>query len=135
MIEYSKPLPQPDVISQTYWAAAKNHKFIIQKCTECHQYVFYPREACPYCQSKDLEWAEPSGKGTVYSYTIIRRAAHPGFKDDVPYIYAIIELVEGPRMISNIIDCNIEKVQIGMPVMVTFDDITGECALIKFKPC
>ena len=134
MTDYKKPLPQPDVISQTYWTAAKDHKLIIQSCTGCQQYVFYPREECPYCQSKDLEWVEVSGKGSVYSYTIVRRAAHPGFTNDVPYVYAIIELAEGPRLISNVIDCNIGEVQIGMPVTVAFEDVTRENTLVKFRP-
>jgi len=82
----------------------------------------------------DTEWAKLSGKGTIYSFTIYRVAYHPAFKDDIPYVVAIIYLDEGPRMESNIIGCPVEDVRIEMPVEVAFDDVTSDVTLPKFKP-
>src|SRR3990170_103867 len=103
MTEYLKPLPQPDAITQEFWKSARRHELVIQRCHDCREHIFYPREVCPHCFSTNLEWVKASGKGKVYSFTIVRRAAHPGFKDDVPYVFAIIELEEGVRLTSNVV--------------------------------
>ncbi len=134
MTTYSKPLPRPDAVTEEFWKAAKRHELVIQHCKDCKEHIFYPREVCPRCVSRNLEWVKASGKGEVYSYTVVRKAAYPGFVNDVPYVYAIIELAEGVRMTSNVVGCNVEHVKVGMPVVVTFDDVTDDIALVKFKP-
>ena len=83
--------------------------------------------------SSDLEWHEASGKGTVYSFSVNHRAPHPGFADEIPFVLAIVELEEGPRMMTNIVECNPDSVKIGMAVEVTFEDVTEEVTLPKFK--
>ena len=134
MTTYNKPLPQPDAVTEEFWKAAKRHELLIQHCQSCNEHIFYPREVCPHCLSSNLEWVKANGRGKVYSFTVVRRAAHPGFKADLPYILALIELEEGPRMTSNIVNCKIEDVRIDMPVTVVFDDVTSEVTLVKFKP-
>lgn len=131
---YTKPLPTPSRTSAEFWKAAKKHGFRLQRCQDCGHYVFYPRSLCPRCLSSNLRWEKVSGRGEVYSYTIIRRAGIPGFEKDVPYVFAIVELDEGPRMATNIVDIEPEKVTIGLKVEVHFDDVTPEITLVKFKP-
>jgi hypothetical protein len=84
--------------------------------------------------SLNLEWIKASGKGKVFSYTVIRVPPHPGFSADIPYIVAIIELDEGPHLMSNLIGCKIEDVRVNMPVNTVFDDVTSEVSLVKFRP-
>ena len=134
MNSYDKPLPNPNTISRPFWEAAKRHELVLQRCKDCGDYIFYPREVCSHCLSSNLEWTKACGKGKVNSYTVVRTAAHPGFKDDVPYVLAIIELAEGPRLTSNVIGCNVEDVKIDMPVSAVFDDVSPDVSLVKFKP-
>jgi uncharacterized OB-fold protein len=95
---------------------------------------FYPREACPVCLSTDIEWQRVSGNGRLYSYTVIHQPANRQFNADVPYIYAMVQLDEGPRMISNLVECAIEEARIDMAVTAVFDDVTPEWTLVKFRP-
>ncbi len=127
------PLPRPYQDTETYWAAARDHRFVIQHCKSCGKHQFYPRGVCSHCLSSDLEWHEASGKGTVYSFSVNHRAPHPGFADVIPFVLAIVELEEGPRMMTNIVECNPDSVKIGMAVEVTFEDVTEEVTLAKFK--
>lgn len=125
MTELKKPVPVPDGDSRTFWEGCNEGKLLIQKCLDCKTHIFYPRAVCPHCMSDDIKWVESSGKGKVYSYTIARRAAHPSFKEDVPYVVALIELDEGVRILSNIINCNVEDVKCEMPVKVVFQNQEG----------
>jgi uncharacterized OB-fold protein len=134
MTDYKKPLPRPTAASLPFWEAAKRHELQIQCCGSCRANIFYPREMCPECLSSDLKWTAVSGKGTVYSYTIAEAPTHPTFAEDVPYVIAIVELAEGPRIATNITGCTPDAVQVGMPVEVTFDDVTPEITLVKFRP-
>ena len=128
------PLPRPYQDTAAYWEAAREHRFIIQQCTDCGEHQFYPRGVCSHCLSSDLEWREASGKGEVYSFSVNHRAPHPGFADDLPFVLAIVTLVEGPRMMTNIVGCDPNAVEIGMAVEVVFDDITEAVTLPKFRP-
>ena len=134
--EYKKPLPTPSYVSQPFWDAAKEHRLVFQRCSLCGTNVFYPRDVCPGPQCfgvGTLEWVESSGKGSVYSFTVSYQPAHPAFRDDVPYMLAIIELEEGWRMNSNIINVDANDVKVGMPVEVVWDDVTPEFTLPKFQ--
>ncbi|HEX2172107.1 MAG TPA: Zn-ribbon domain-containing OB-fold protein [Dehalococcoidia bacterium] len=131
---YPKPLPKPSDLTRPFWEAAKRHELLIQRCSACGRYVFYPRPICDNCLSPDLQWTRVSGKGRVYSYTVIRQAASKRFAPDVPYLFAIVELAEGPRMATNLVDCPLERARVGLPVEVFFDDVTDEYALVKFRP-
>jgi uncharacterized OB-fold protein len=89
---------------------------------------------CPYCLSEALEWAQVSGRGKLYSYTVVRRAMHPAFQEDVPYVYAIVELEEGPRVTSNVVNCPVEALRVDMPLRAVYDSVTPEVTLLKFEP-
>ena len=134
--QYNKPIPSPQGESDVYWQKAKQHELWLRKCNVCGEAYFYPRDISPCCFSKDTSWIRASGKATLYTYCIAHRAPHPGFADDVPYVTAFVELEEGPRMPTNIVmeEPTPEKLQIGMPLEVTFEDITDTIALPKFRP-
>jgi uncharacterized OB-fold protein len=132
MSEYFKPLPKPSPTSRPFWEAAKRHELKIQRCGACNKYVYYPRDRCPHCFADKLAWERVSGRGKVYSYTIVRRASARSFADG-PYVLAIVQLEEGPRLTTNIVGPP-EKVRVEMPVEVFFDDVTPEHTLVKFKP-
>jgi hypothetical protein len=132
MSTYEKPLPKPTETSRPFWDAARQHRLQLQHCAGCTAYIYYPRDRCPVCLSDKLDWRPVSGKGKVYSYTIVRRASTRSFADK-PYVLAIVELDEGVRMTTNI-EAPPDRVRIGMPVAVYFDDVTPDWTLVKFKP-
>jgi uncharacterized OB-fold protein len=112
---------QQDGDSRPYWEGLAQGELRIQRCKNCAKVVFYPRAICPHCHSDQLEWIVASGKGTIYSYTVAHQAFGP-FAADVPFIVALIELEEGVRMMSRIVDAPREHVTIGAPVIVTIRD-------------
>ncbi len=132
----SKPMPRPENRSLTapFWEAAKRHELTCQRCRQCASWIFYPREQCPTCFSTDLEWAPVSGKGRVFAYTIVHQPANAAFEPEVPYAYAIVQLDEGVRMPTNIVECELDSIKVDMPVSVVFDDVSPEWTLVKFKP-
>jgi len=132
MSDYIKPLPRQSPTSRPYWDAARRHELQLQHCGGCSRYIYYPRPRCPHCMSDNLKWEAVSGRGKLYSYTIVRRASTRSFADGA-YVLAIVELDEGPRMTTNLIAPQ-EQLKIGMPVAVYFDDVTAEHTLVKFKP-
>ncbi len=132
--QYQKPLPEPSAVSAPFWDGLKSGQLRLQRCGECERYVFYPRSVCPHCMSERLGWATACGRGTIYSYTIVRRAMNPAFGNDVPYVFAIVQLGEGPRVTTNIVKCAPEEVRVDMPVKATYDSVTPEITLLKFEP-
>jgi uncharacterized OB-fold protein len=127
-----KPLPTPSEVSAPYWHGLKEHRVLMQRCTSCNRLQFYPRSGCRSCGGTELVWDEMSGRGTVYSYTVIHRAPFAAFAKDVPYVYALIALDEGPRVIATI-DTDIDRVEVDMPVQAIFDDVTDEITLLRFS--
>jgi uncharacterized OB-fold protein len=134
MANYNKPLPLLNEETRPYWDYCRKHELRMQKCSQCGYIRFPISVICPKCHSMEAEWTKLSGKGKIYSFTIYRVPYHPAFKDDIPYVLAIIQLDEGPRMESNIIGCKVEQVRMEMPVVVAFDDVTPEVSLPKFRP-
>jgi uncharacterized OB-fold protein len=134
MKEYKKPMPRPTPWSKPFWDGCKRHELVIQKCKDCQEHIFYPKLFCPHCLSPNLEWTKASGKGKIYSYTIVYSYAPTEFAEDTPYVVAVIDLQEGVRMMSNVVECPPEEVKCDMKVEVVFDDVTNEITLPKFKP-
>ncbi len=134
MSDYKKPIPQPSVETQRYWEGCKRHELWLPFCTKCEQLFFYPRVFCPRCFSWDIEWQQASGRGTLYSYAIQYRAQAPGF--EAPYVTAIVQLEEGPRLMTNLVEIepDPEKIRCDMPVEVLFEDISDEISLPMFRP-
>jgi uncharacterized OB-fold protein len=132
MSTYAKPLPKPSPISRPFWEAAKRHELLLQRCEKCRRFIYYPRPLCPNCMSDKLEWQRCSGLGKVHSFTVVHRASSRAFAD-APYVLAIVELAEGPRITTNIAAAP-ETIRVEMPVKVFFDDVTPDRTLVKFKP-
>ena len=133
---YNKPVPVPQGESDYYWEKAKAHELWLRQCDDCGNAYFYPRDISPCCFSKNTSWIQASGKATLFTFAIVHRPPHPGFREIAPYVTAIVELEEGPRFPTNIVidDPTPENLQIDMALEVTFDDITDTIALPKFKP-
>lgn len=130
----AKPRPRPAPESVPYWEAAKSHRLEIPHCNACGHYWFPPSRSCPNCLAADFTWTQVSGNGKVYSFVTFHRVYHPAWEGEVPYVVALIELDEGPRLLSNIVGIEPDKVQCDMPVKVAFDDIAPGVSLPKFTP-
>ena len=132
---YHKPIPVPTPETQLYWDKAREHELWIQRCAACSHVFFYPRRHCPQCLSDSVEWFKASGNGTLYSYMINHRPP-PGFQDEAPYAIAIVQMEEGPRMMTNIvgIENTPENLVLDMPLEVTFDDVLPDVTIPKWKP-
>ncbi|MBV6510181.1 MAG: hypothetical protein JJLCMIEE_03301 [Acidimicrobiales bacterium] len=126
--------PSLDADNRPFWEAVRRHEFVLQKCGSCDRYFQPPRPMCPECRSMDtMEWVPSAGRGQVYSFVNFTtdRMAYPAMK--IPYSVVLVELEEGVRMISNMLDLEPDDVQIGMPVEVAFDDLDEDLTLFKFK--
>ncbi len=134
MSEYSKPIPYPSEDSKPFWASAKKHELCLQQCQSCGAFRFPPAPVCPECTALGGAWNKLSGKGKVYSFVIFHRAFHKAFERDLPYAVAVIELAEGPRLVSNVVGIAPGQIRCDMPVEVVFEDITPDVTLPKFKP-
>ena len=129
-----KPLPPINPASQPFWDACAQGRLLLQRCGDCGHLQFYPRLLCAACGSRTLGWAEASGRGTVKTFTIIRRAVSAAFEPDAPYVVALVELQEGPTLMSNIIGCDPASVAIGQPVQVAFEARGEGIAVPQFEP-
>ena len=125
------PVPTPTALSKPFWDACQAHKLKIQTCTRCGYRMSIPEDRCRNCQSVDLDWIDASGRGSIYSYTVAWRPPTPAFK--TPYVVAIVRLEEGADLMTNIVDCPIDSLTVGMPVTVTFED-RGEMVVPVFRP-
>lgn len=123
---------QQDSDTRPYWEGLAQGELRIQRCDACGRAVFYPRSICPHCHADQLSWIVASGRGTIYSYTVAHQAFGM-FADETPFIVAIIELEEGVRMMSRIIDAPRERVAIGLPVQVTFETVGENITLPYFR--
>lgn len=129
-----KPVPVVQPWARPFWEAARQRKLVLQRCNACSRTIHYPRVACPHCGADDLGWYEASGKGTIYSYTVVEANAPSAFVADIPYVVAVIRLTEGVQLLSNVVDCNPQELCCDMPVEVTFERLNEEFTLPKFRP-
>jgi uncharacterized OB-fold protein len=129
-----RPVPHPSPETKPYWDACKRHELHLPYCLQCKEFFFYPRPFCPRCFSWELEWRRVSGRGTVYTYSIQYRPQAPGFQP--PYVTAIVQLDEGPRMLTNLVEIepDPEQIRCDMPVEVVFEDLSEEISLPRFRP-
>jgi uncharacterized OB-fold protein len=128
------PAPIVNADSAPYWEGARADKLLLQKCGDCGTLRFFPRYLCTECGSDHTDWTEASGRGTVHSFTIVHRAAFPEFQAQTPYVVALIDLEEGPRMMTNIVGDDALDVAIGDEVTVEFEERGNEGAKVpQFK--
>ncbi len=136
MTPFQRPLPEPDDQSAFYWQAAREHRLAILRCRQCGRYVHYPRSECPACHATGVRPAPVSGQGRIHSYTVTHYVPAAGLRDAVPFVVALVELVEQTnlRIIANLRECAPADVRIGMPVEVFFEDVTPEVTLPQVRP-
>jgi uncharacterized OB-fold protein len=134
MTAQQRPLPKPTPESQHFWDGCKAGELRLQRCKSCAHTYFPPRPFCPVCATRDVEVYKASGKASLYSY-IINHRPRPGFGED-PYAIAVVTLEEGPRMMTNIVDClqTPEALQLDMPLQVTFEQQNDDIFIPLFKP-
>jgi uncharacterized OB-fold protein len=129
-----KPLPIPTKWSQPFWDAAREHRLVLKKCSKCGFIDHPPYLYCTNCQADEHEWVEASGTASLAAYAINMFGVPFPFWVDLPYVVAMIDLPEGPRMISNIVQCDHDKLENGMDLEVVFDDVSDEITLPKWRP-
>lgn len=130
--EAGRPLPRRTPISAPYFDAAREHRLVIQRCPRDGLF-FYPRTRCPECLGDDWSWEQMSGRGVVHAFAIDRIGHDPAQQARLPLVVAAVDLEEGPRLTSNLVECAAEDVRVGMPVEVVFEDLGLE-TLIQFRP-
>ncbi len=128
-----KPKPRPAPESLPYWQAAREHRLALPKCEDCQKFWFPPSRTCPHCLSTKFSFENVSGKGKIFSFVTFHRVYRPAFANDVPYVVALIELDEGPRLLSNIMGVTHDQVKCEMRVEVVFDDYDEDISIPKFK--
>lgn len=130
-----KPLPAADELSQPFWEAAKQHQLVVQRCQECGYFNHPPRPACDACQSQQLQFEPVSGRGTIYTFTVMHQPNIAGFEEQIPYINILVELEEQPLlfMVSDLPGSEKDKVRIGGWVEIHFEDVNDEITLPQFQ--
>ena len=131
---YRKPLPHIDEESRPFWEALQRHELYVQKCRDCGDLRYHPRALCTSCMSSRTEWVRAKGTGKIYTFTVTMQNQAAGFRETLPYVMAWVEIDEGLKLLTNIVECPSEQVKIGMPVEAVFDDVTPEVTLVKFRP-
>ncbi len=127
-----RPLPTPTNFTKPFWEGTKQGKLLLQRCRACGIHQYYPRPVCMRCMSRDLEWKEASGRGTVYSYTVTRLPAE-GFEGREPYVLVSVDLPEGTRILGTLLGAGPEDVRIGMPVRASYEKLNDEVTLVQFE--
>jgi uncharacterized OB-fold protein len=131
--DWRGPVPVADMDSEGFWSGIRDHKLTVQRCVACRSWIHPPLAACSRCRSFELEFEPVSGRGTVYSYTIVHREFTPGILP--PYVVALVDLDDAEvRLVSNIVQVDSADIRIGMPVQVAFHDITRSATLALFTP-
>ena len=133
MVDYLKPLPVLDIEGRFFWESCKKHEMALQQCLSCKQSRYPPRSLCPRCHSPEAQWTPISGRGQVYVALVMCRSYGRVWEHDVPYNISLIDLEEGVRMWSNVIGCLAEEVKIGDRVKISYDDVTDDITLPKFR--
>ena len=133
MPEYTKPIPTVDSDTQKFWEGCKAHELRLPQCSICGHLFYPPQALCPHCLSPKLDWVVSSGRGKVYSMTIIHQNGSRGFKEETPYVMAYVQLEEGVQLLTNVVGTEPYEVKVDTPVEVIFEDITEEISLPKFK--
>ncbi|HWE34261.1 MAG TPA: OB-fold domain-containing protein [Solirubrobacteraceae bacterium] len=127
-------LPQIDDVNRPFWDGCRERRLLLQRCTPCSHLRYPISTICPRCLSSSYTWEATGGHGTVYSFAVFRHAYNDAWRDQVPYAVALVELDEGPTMISNIVGTEVENVRVGLPVRVVFEPASDEITVPRFSP-
>lgn len=128
-----KPLPTPDADTAAFWRGLHGNKLLLQHCADCGHVQYYQQATCRACSRENLVHRAAGGRGKVYSFSVVHRAPGPAFKADVPYAVILVELEEGPRMISTFTGGSPDDVTFDMDVILTFEKVSDEITLPRFR--
>ena len=128
------PAPVVNAEAKVFWDATAEGRLLLQRCGRCSAVGWYPRALCPECSASELDWFEASGRGTIYSFTVIRRGAIGTYREAAPYVLAFVELEEGPRVLTNLVDFDLEAIRIGDEVRAVYHPTGEGSALVRFRP-
>ena len=131
MVAYTKPIPEADEESREFYEGARRHELMLMRCQSCRAWRLPSRPRCPDCWSTETAWEKASGLATLYSFGIMHQK-FPGFGEDGPYNYAVVELDEGPRIVSNIVGVPDGELRVNMPLQAVFDDVSDDTTLVRF---
>ncbi len=129
-----KPVPVPDEASREFFEGARQGRFMLQRCGGCGACRFVARERCDACRSREYTWEQASGRATVVSFAVMHQRYHPAFYDELPYPLAVVELEEGPRLITSVVGVSAEELKAGMAMQAVYEEIGEGVVLPKFKP-
>ena len=129
----ARPRPETRNAGATFWSKAAEGVLVVPKCTECARTFWHPRPRCPHCGSERVDWIHASGRGVVHTFTVVRQSGDPYFKTKVPYAVAMIDLDEGVRIMTNIVDTPLDSLAVGMRVEVLFEDAGAGIAIPLFR--
>jgi uncharacterized OB-fold protein len=131
---YAKPLPEITAESRPFWEGCRRREFLLQRCRACGAVQHYPRGVCAACWGDELAWTPSTGRGRIYTFTVTHRTQARGFRDELPYVLAWVELDEGVQVMTTIVGADPDRLAIGQPVRVTFEDATDEITIPRFEP-
>jgi uncharacterized protein len=130
----TRQMPVVDELSRPHWEAAREGRLLIQRCRSCGRHQFYPRPHCVHCSARDPEWVEAKGTGRLHTFSVVHRTADPAFADRVPYVFGVVELDEGPRILANLAGTRPEELRCDLPVRIVFARMTDEISLPDATP-
>ncbi|MBM3660516.1 MAG: Zn-ribbon domain-containing OB-fold protein [Actinobacteria bacterium] len=129
-------MPTPDEETAPFWAGVNEDRLLIKHCNACGANHFYPRPFCPTCWSTDVEWCAASGRATLYTWSVVYNNDLPPFNERLPYVAALVDLEEGPRMMTNVVDCPFDELAAEMPLEVVYEQVSDDpfVKLPRFRP-
>jgi uncharacterized OB-fold protein len=128
------PMPNISAANRPHWAAAKNHKLTYQQCLDCGSWIYPIAPMCQACWSERFEWRPVSGEGKISSWIVVRRAFHPAFQNEIPYVVAEVDLAEGIRVLAPVVNIEPEQLRASLPVRARFMDRSDDVSLLQFEP-
>jgi hypothetical protein len=129
-------LPSPDEETAPFWDGVNAQRLLVKRCNACAELHFYPRPFCPRCWSDDVEWFEVSGRARLYTWSVVYNNDLPPFHERLPYVAALVDLDEGPRMMTNVVDCPFDELAADMPLEVVYDPVSDDppVRIPRFRP-
>ncbi len=129
-------LPTPDEETEPFWSGVNEDVLRIKRCRDCGRSHFYPRPFCPHCWSGAVEWYEASGRATLYTWSVVHNNDLPPFNERLPYVAALVDLEEGPRMMTNVVECSFDELTADMPLEVVYEQVSDDplVKLPRFRP-
>jgi len=128
-----RPLPDVTPLTEPFWAAARERRLVVQRCESCRAHQFPPEVACTHCGAPDLAWTPVSGRATLYSWTVAHPPLLPYFAQRAPWPVVAVQLEEGPRLVTNLVDVPLEQYEFGMPLQADFEPVSDDVTLVVFR--